>query len=46
MFSAADPRRRIDYVWLYGTWTVTRAAVYGSPRASDHLAVLAELEPR
>lgn len=45
-FSAADPRRRIDYVWLQGEWTVHEAAVVGSARVSDHLAVLAEIEPR
>lgn len=44
-WSAADPRKRIDYVWLRGEWTVHEAAVLGSPRASDHLAILAEIEP-
>lgn len=45
-WSAADPRQRIDYVWLRGEWTVHETAVLGSPRASDHLAVLAEIEPQ
>ena len=44
-WSASDPKRRIDYVFLKGDWRVHEAAVSGNPRASDHLAVSAEIEP-
>lgn len=44
-YSAADPRERIDHVWLHGEWQVTRAATVGTPRASDHLDVLADVVP-
>lgn len=44
-WSASDPVRRIDYVFLKGDWRVHEAEVSGNPRASDHLAVSAEIEP-
>ena len=44
-WSASDPVRRIDYVFLKGDWRVREARVSGNPRASDHLAVSAEVEP-
>ncbi|MDZ7687365.1 MAG: endonuclease/exonuclease/phosphatase family protein [Halobacteriales archaeon] len=44
-WSASDPVRRIDYVFLKGDWRVHEAEVSGTPRASDHLAVSAEIEP-
>ena len=44
-WSASDPVRRIDYVFLKGDWRVNEAKVSGNPRASDHLAVSAEIEP-
>jgi len=44
-WSASDPVRRIDYVFLKGDWEVREAEVSGNPRASDHLAVSAEIEP-
>ncbi len=43
--SASDPSHRIDYVWLRGDWTVHDARRLGTPRASDHLAVLAAATP-
>ena len=44
-WSASDPVRRIDYVFLKGDWRVREAEVSGNPSASDHLAVSAEIEP-
>ena len=44
-WSASDPVRRIDYVFLKGDWDVHEAEVPGNPRVSDHLAVSAEIEP-
>ncbi|UCG02854.1 MAG: endonuclease/exonuclease/phosphatase family protein [Candidatus Heimdallarchaeota archaeon] len=35
--------KRIDYVWLKGSWTVLNCAIFGSPRVSDHRAVYTEL---
>lgn len=43
-YSAADPQRRIDYVWVTDDWTVTNARTAGRPAASDHLAVVATLD--
>jgi endonuclease/exonuclease/phosphatase family metal-dependent hydrolase len=40
-WTAADPDRRIDYVFLHGDWEVVDATVSGRPEASDHLAVTA-----
>jgi endonuclease/exonuclease/phosphatase family metal-dependent hydrolase len=42
-YSAADPTKRIDYVWLQGDWRVDAARVVGGPAASDHRAVVATL---
>jgi endonuclease/exonuclease/phosphatase family metal-dependent hydrolase len=44
-WSASDPVRRIDYVFLKGDWDVHEAEVLGNPRVSDHLAVSADIEP-
>lgn len=44
-WSASNPERRIDYVFLRGGWAVDRAAVFGTPAASDHLAVGAWVDP-
>jgi len=44
-WSASDPVRRIDYVFLKGDWRVREAEVSGNSRASDHLAVSADIEP-
>lgn len=44
-WSSADPVKRIDYVFLKGGWRVHETEVSGNPRASDHLAVSAEIEP-
>jgi endonuclease/exonuclease/phosphatase family metal-dependent hydrolase len=45
-WSASDPRQRIEYVFLKSDWTVREAKISGNPRASDHLAVSAEIEPK
>jgi endonuclease/exonuclease/phosphatase family metal-dependent hydrolase len=42
-FPSADPRARIDYVFMSSGLDVDRAWVAGEPGASDHLAVVAEL---
>lgn len=44
-YSASDPRRRIDYIWFQGDWTVHESERLGSPRVSDHLAVFAAATP-
>ena len=36
---------RVDYVWLKGAWTVSRAGTHGTRRVSDHPAVAATIEP-
>ncbi|WP_435346870.1 endonuclease/exonuclease/phosphatase family protein [Haloarchaeobius sp. HRN-SO-5] len=41
---AADPTKRIDYVWTGADWSVTDATVHGDGRASDHRAVSATLD--
>lgn len=43
-YSAADPRKRIDYVWVTDDWTVATVRTAGRPAASDHLAVVATLD--
>jgi endonuclease/exonuclease/phosphatase family metal-dependent hydrolase len=42
-FPGADPRARIDYVFVSSGLEVERAWVAGEPDASDHLAVLADV---
>ncbi|MFC6952812.1 endonuclease/exonuclease/phosphatase family protein [Halorubellus litoreus] len=42
---AHDPRQRIDYVWLEGDWTVSRCTRVGDAAVSDHLGVLATVDP-
>jgi endonuclease/exonuclease/phosphatase family metal-dependent hydrolase len=42
---AHDPRQRIDYVWLEGDWTVSRCERVGDAAVSDHLGVLATVDP-
>jgi|AntDeeMinimDraft_4_1070355.scaffolds.fasta_scaffold00253_10 endonuclease/exonuclease/phosphatase family metal-dependent hydrolase len=44
-YSASDPRQRIDYVWLEGDWTVSACERVGDPTVSDHLGVLATIDP-
>ncbi len=44
-FSASNPRERIDYVWLRGEWSVEAASTVGRPAASDHLGVVAVIDP-
>jgi endonuclease/exonuclease/phosphatase family metal-dependent hydrolase len=44
-YPAGTPRRRIDYVWLEGDWTVSRCERVGDPAVSDHLGVLATVDP-
>ena len=44
-FPAWDPRQRIDYVWLEGEWSVPRCERVGDPAVSDHLGVLATVDP-
>ncbi|MFX0212042.1 MAG: endonuclease/exonuclease/phosphatase family protein, partial [Candidatus Hodarchaeota archaeon] len=41
--SSGIAKKRIDYIWLKGNWTVLNCAIFGSPRVSDHRAVYAEL---
>ena len=41
--SSGSAVRRIDYIWLKGPWMVLNCMNFGSPRASDHRAVYAEL---
>ena len=43
--TAVDPQKRIDYVFLKGGWEVSRAATVGDGDASDHRAVVADIEP-
>ncbi|WP_323675835.1 endonuclease/exonuclease/phosphatase family protein [Halorubellus sp. PRR65] len=40
-----DPRQRIDYVWLEGDWSVSRCERVGDAAVSDHLGVLATVDP-
>ena len=42
-FPSADPRARIDYVFVSDGLTVERAWVAGDAEASDHLAVVADV---
>ncbi|MFX0149685.1 MAG: endonuclease/exonuclease/phosphatase family protein [Candidatus Hodarchaeota archaeon] len=35
--------KRIDYIWLKGSWTVHECTNFGTPRDSDHRAVYASL---
>ncbi|WP_227134452.1 endonuclease/exonuclease/phosphatase family protein [Halorubellus salinus] len=42
---AHDPRQRIDYVWLEGDWTVSHCSRVGDATVSDHLGVLATVDP-
>jgi endonuclease/exonuclease/phosphatase family metal-dependent hydrolase len=42
-FPSADPRARIDYVFVSHGLAVESAWVAGDPEASDHLAVVADL---
>lgn len=44
-YPAGDPDRRIDYVWLHGDWAVGSATTLGGPGVSDHLGVLATVDP-
>jgi endonuclease/exonuclease/phosphatase family metal-dependent hydrolase len=44
-FPAWDPDQRLDYVWLEGEWTVPRCERVGDPAVSDHLGVLATVDP-
>lgn len=44
-YSAENPQRRIDYIFLQGEWQVHEAATKGTAHASDHKAVVAEIEP-
>lgn len=42
--SSGVAKNRIDYIWLKGeNWLVSTCVTFGSPRASDHRAVYAEL---
>jgi endonuclease/exonuclease/phosphatase family metal-dependent hydrolase len=43
-YTPQRPRKRIDYVFLQGEWTVHEAATVGSEHVSDHKGVLAEIE--
>jgi endonuclease/exonuclease/phosphatase family metal-dependent hydrolase len=43
-WSASDPQKRIDYIFLRGEWTVHEAATKGTAQESDHKAVVAEIE--
>lgn len=45
-WSAREPDRRIDHVFLHGSWRVASASVHGRPAASDHLAVAASVAPQ
>jgi endonuclease/exonuclease/phosphatase family metal-dependent hydrolase len=45
-YSAANPQDRIDYIFLQGEWAIQRVETVGNPDASDHLAVVADLERR
>jgi endonuclease/exonuclease/phosphatase family metal-dependent hydrolase len=42
-FPSADPRARIDYLFVSSGLEIERAWVAGEPDASDHLAVLADV---
>jgi endonuclease/exonuclease/phosphatase family metal-dependent hydrolase len=42
---AGDPTQRIDYVWLDGDWSVSNARRVGDETVSDHLGVLATIDP-
>jgi endonuclease/exonuclease/phosphatase family metal-dependent hydrolase len=44
-YPAGEPSQRIDYVWLEGEWTVSRCERVGDPTVSDHLGVLATVDP-
>ncbi|UCG90303.1 MAG: endonuclease/exonuclease/phosphatase family protein [Candidatus Heimdallarchaeota archaeon] len=35
--------KRLDYIWLKGSWTVLKCVTLGSTRTSDHRAVYTEL---
>lgn len=43
-YSASDPRDRIDYIFMQGDWTVRGIETIADPDASDHLAVVADLD--
>lgn len=45
-YSPLQPEGRIDFILLQGDWTVHEAETIADPRASDHMAVVAEIEPR
>jgi endonuclease/exonuclease/phosphatase family metal-dependent hydrolase len=44
-YSAADPRRRIDYALVGRGWEARRGEVIGSPTVSDHLGVSVTVRP-
>lgn len=44
-YSPLNPEGRIDFILLQGDWTVHEAETIADAAASDHMAVVAEIEP-